>query len=654
MKPGFEISAHKIFGYLRNQIPTAMAVSIPKTTPEQKAIGKKVRQNLYGQIKSEKRHGGITFVGPKGVGKTRMVGEVHSKAPKDEKTLNLFATCKTDHAEKQATEVRVTVGCKPLTLGRLPSVKTALKSSASATFTITPTSFGNLLNPNHALHEKGIATLEDSGVTCIRLSIDEAHKAYAGSSNKPARIAAWRAALAEKGIALVVTAVTATPLWDQKSKAQGALAKRACTVLGLEVGEGETAVGVLNENIVTVSPEESAAIFAETKSLQTAAPDKFERREQAIPGGFERSSELAAHIADARPLLLGLALDGPQGHIDRLNGLKVCTSMAVVQKVLDTYAIEGALPEKGAHCKTVVKAADGKLSLSEEMTLVRSNAILVVDTPEARKYLVEQLTDRAENEDDARAMEFFDFTTKDRATFNANLAGFHAATTRMTSGHPIGIIEPSQLEGSNEFGKNVFAILAIGDFPLHLLNQGAGRLARPVPLEAGDLVPVDGYNAVHLASKWQPAVRGALKAKTSHSKPLPEAVNKLLTEYEAERKDELEELFGEDEEDEADTVYERVVTTAKQLVKLDAARRLCLCDLATTYLGAVLDEEKKEELLAEAFGKKLGDEGGAKRDRTGSVLAEYASVSAVASDEEKEDEVMAGAEDAEASDSDDE
>ena len=112
----------------------------------------------------------------------------------------------------------------------------------------------------------------------------------------------------------------------------------------------------------------------------------------------------------------------------------------------------------------------------------------------------------------------------------------------MTSGHPIGIIEPSQLEGSNEFGKNVFTIIAIGDFPAYLLSQGAGRLARPVPMVAGDLVPVDGYNAVHLASKWQPALRGALKAKTSHTKPLPVAENELLTKYEAERKEELEEL----------------------------------------------------------------------------------------------------------------
>ena len=140
------------------------------------------------------------------------------------------------------------------------------------------------------LHDKCIATLKASKVTCIRLTLDEAHKAYAGSSNKPARIAAWRKALAEEGIALVVTAVTATPLWDKKSKVRVRLAKRACTVLGLEVGEGETAVWVLNDNMVAVSPEDAAAIFAVTRPLQTAAPEKFERRELAIPGGSNNGS----------------------------------------------------------------------------------------------------------------------------------------------------------------------------------------------------------------------------------------------------------------------------------------------------------------------------------------------------------------------------
>ena len=627
---------------------------MPKPTPEQVSIGKKLRQTLRGHTQNGR--GGITFKGPKGVGKTRMVGLVHSKAPKDERTLNLFAACKTDHADKhQAAEVGVAAGCKPLTLGRLSAVKAALKSSESATFAITPTSFGNLLNPNHPLHEKCIDTLKASGVTCIRLTLDEAHKAYGGSSNKPARIDAWREALAEQKIALVVTAVTATPLWDVKSKAQLGLAKRACSVLGLEVGKGETAVGVLMKNKVEVSDEEAQAIFAVTRSLQTAAPETFERKELAIPGGVERTAGLVACIEDARPLLLGLALDGAQGHIDRLNALKVCASMAVVQRALDTYAIEEALPEEGVHCKKVICTADGELALSEEATLVRSNVILVADTPEACKYLVEQLKDRAENDDDVRPMEFFDLTTKDRATFNANLKGFREATTRMTSGHPIGIIEPSQLEGSNEFGKNVFTMIAVGDFPPHLLDQGAGRLGRPVPMEEGDLVPVDGYKAVHLASKWQPAVRGALKAQTSHTKPLPKAANELLTKYEAGRKKELEDLFGDVGEEETDPLYDRVATTAKQLAKLDESKRLLdPPDLTMTYLDTMLDNEKKEALLEKAFGKKLGDDGGEKRNREGSVLAKYAPVSAVASDEEEKDEVMADAGELEASDSDEE
>ena len=62
----------------------------------------------------------------------------------------------------------------------------------------------------------------------------------------------------------------------------------------------------------------------------------------------------------------------------------------------------------------------------------------------------------------------------------------------------------------------------------------------------------------------------------------------------------------------------------------------------------------KEALLEKAFGKKLGDDGGEKRNREGSVLAKYAPVSAVASDEEEKDEVMADAGELEASDSDEE
>ena len=105
-------------------------------------------------------------------------------------------------------------------------------------------------------------------------------------------------------------------------------------------------------------------------------------------------------------------------------------------------------------------------------------------------------------------------------------------------------------------------------------------------------------------------------------------------------------------EDDTDAVYERVATTAKQLAKLDESKRLLdPPDLATTYLEAMLADEKKDALLEKAFGKKLGGDGGEKRDRAGSVLAKYAPAAAAAPEE---DEVMADADGAEALDSDEE
>ena len=55
--------------------------------------------------------------------------------------------------------------------------------------------------------------------------------------------------------------------------------RHACRLYGLDVGEGDTAVGVLKENTVNVSEHEKDAIFAAIKPLQTPAPGKFERKE---------------------------------------------------------------------------------------------------------------------------------------------------------------------------------------------------------------------------------------------------------------------------------------------------------------------------------------------------------------------------------------
>ena len=607
---------------------------MPNTpTPEQEKVAKELRQKRKSII--DKGGGGMTFKGAKGTGKTLMMGRVNRKKIKDRKQLNLYVACQTAYAEKHAADVGVEAGDKPLTLGRMKMLKERLRQSNAVTFTLTPVSGGNLLNPKQNIHDEFIKTVKQAGVDVIHLEMDEGHKDYKGRSSKPARVKAFCDVLRKEGITPVVTSITATPLWDVKGKDKERLAKRACTVHGNEVGEGQTALGVLEEGMVEVSAEDTAAIFAVTKPLQTPVPEAFEKCEVALPTATP-SQEVTEYTKDAKVLLLGLALEGAQGHIDRLCGVRACTSMAVVQKVLDDYMIEGELPKDGVPCKTVIEADDGTLSLSDEVVTVRSNVLIVTDTPEARKHLMEQLKDRAENEEGARAMTFFDLTTKDRATFNANLAGFVEATKTMESGHPVGFIEPQQLEGSNDFGKGCFTIITIGNFPPHVLNQGAGRLGRPVPMEVGDHVPVDGYKAIHMASKWQTTLTCALKSK---GKTLPKPVSDLLAKYELKRKDELEELHGDVDDEDDDPTFDRVKKTAKQLAKIDADKHLLKpYDLAKTYMEAVLDEVKKEACLKEAFGSLLDkDDEDGPRGRTGSVLATYLPVATAASDDDGDD-----------------
>ena len=586
-------------------------------TTQQKSTAKRLRSELRARIESG---GGMTFKGEKGIGKTAMIGATNSKPLKEGKRVNLFIACQTAYAEKQAEEVGVAIGDKPLTKGRMSVLKRRLNDTDVATFALTPASASNLLNPNHAMQNEFMKTIKVSGVASVHIEIDEVHKSYMGRSNKPSQVVAFREKLRKDGISLLVTGITATPGWDVKSEAQVRVAKRACTLLGLEAVSDKSPVEVLKENTIEVSEQDAEAIFAVTKPLQTSAPETFKKRNVDILDG-DPSQELKSVVDDAARLLLGLAIEGAQGHIDRVVGFKESLSKAVVQKVLDDRMIDRELDMDGVKCKTVVEAADGSFSLSEAVTTARANALIVVDSPEAAKYLKKELKERADDDPDARPMQFFDLTTRDRATFNKNLAGFVDATKTMKNGHPIGVIDPTQLEGSNDFGKNCFSIIAVGAlFKPHLLKQGAGRLGRPVPLEAGDLVPIDGYKAVNITSKWQTALAKALKSKGTS---LPNPVAELLNEYGEGRKKNHEDIFGDDEDEEPDPTLDRIETKAKQLAKVDAAKlfRSPVDGLAVTFMRAMLDEDTKEKHLCEAFGKLNLDK--KTRTRAGSVLAKY-------------------------------
>ena len=122
---------------------------MPKRAPtsEQKKIAKQARQLCETCVE----RGGIIFEGPMGIGKTRTCGEINAKPipiTKDSKCLNLWVACQNAFAEKQAEEVGVACGDKPLTQGRLKMLEHRLRSTKTGTvnFTVTPASAGNLLN----------------------------------------------------------------------------------------------------------------------------------------------------------------------------------------------------------------------------------------------------------------------------------------------------------------------------------------------------------------------------------------------------------------------------------------------------------------------------------------------------------------------------
>ena len=223
--------------------------------------------------------------------------------------------------------------------------------------------------------------------------------------------------------------------------------------------------------------------------------------------------------------------------------------------------------------------------------------------------------------------------TKDRATFGQNVAAFVHATKTMPTGHAIAIIDPVQLEGSNDFGKNFFTILAVGAFPPHLLKQGAGRLGRAVKMEKGDLVPVDGYKAVQLASKWHTALASALRSKGKEV--LPKAAKDLLHDYKEARNRKLKGVFGDSYDvEKPDQLFQRVETTVKQLAKVDAAKHfLPPYDLAKTPR-----RRTSQERLASWTPTTR------RTPRAGSVLAKYSPTSNTAAGSDAEaadnDDVM--------------
>ena len=171
------------------------------------------------------------------------------------------------------------------------------------------------------------------------------------------------------------------------------------------------------------------------------------------------------------------------------------------------------------------------------------------------------------------------------AARQAARAAFEGAFLAQTGGPAIAFVDATQQRGIDHFGRNVTAVVLVGDFDAREKTQIAARLGRPGRLAPGELVP-EAYTLVEITSAWAKAVGDATVRRCSTRalklSPAADTVFKRLAKK-----------MEEEERDEEE--IEKVEAAAKRLTKVDLGK-----DLAKMYLEAALRDARPSDAYYEA------------------------------------------------------
>ena len=219
----------------------------------------------------------------------------------------------------------------------------------------------------------------------------------------------------------------------------------------------------------------------------------------------------------------------------------------------------------------------GKLAKKAEPC---AESVLVAHAAPAGTAKHQTLLDELQGDEGVRAFELHDLRASEMAAARVALTTFLTGFKEQRSGAQIAFVKQSQTQGTNDFAKNVTAIVAVGGFTPAQLKQLGGRLGRPCELVPGDIVP-KAFKLVHLRSQWAADV-GTINQKKTSPRGVPDAVWAQLDAVKASM-EEVEYLKVEE-----------------RTLRLVAAERLMPdCALAERYLELVRQPDKKAAFLAE-------------------------------------------------------
>ena len=421
---------------------------------------------------AEKVPTGLIIDNPPGLGKTRTLRCALDKMEQvgGPHTVDLVVYVAKTPALARSQAVEVGSHYKvPMNMSHVKGLANALRqknSTDSIRVCTTHTMFKSLFSKYNFVDN----FMTPLGSPCMHIVLDEVHRFYTKRSSLSTAMAAVRKYVCK----MRVTGLTATPqLDDHEGKAESVLGGKP-QVIKYTDDEAE----LFRKDLMSHCPTSNAKWKTEKLNL---SPAKDER--------------VAEYMGPLSTIVVGNVKNQGDVSINAWNARNSQIAKIIATQVHGDDNTGGELFKK-LSTKPVWKRVEEDGSNSDKK---RPHSALVVHRHPAGGELHHEMLKSLVDEEGVQPFTVHDLRATDLATFHETLERFTKDVTT-TDGMVLAIVDKRQIEGTNDYAKNVSAIVAVGEWTSAELTQLGGRLGRPCVLHEGDLVP-EAFTLIHFESK---------------------------------------------------------------------------------------------------------------------------------------------------------
>ena len=432
---------------------------------------------------TEKLPTGIIIGAPPGYGKTRAARGVLDMMDKKGGDLvgcdlHIFVSKTPALARSQGHEVGSHYKA-PMTMANISGLAKALETKAaneSIRVCMTHAMFTKLFTKYYFVDD----FVTPLGSPRIHIVLDEVHCFYIKS---PA--VATAVAMMFKYTSMRITGLTATPQLDGHEL-------RAARLFG---GEPQ---------IVEYTDEEAAQFKAD---LMSHRPADAKWQKVAVKNPANNDDSLTTFLDALRTIMVGIIMKNGGEEPVHVNAWKARNNLISMIVATQVHGDDGTGGEMFKKLATAQKKLTWNKCVEEDnQSLTESNqrapvVLLVHRYPAGGELHHGNLCELAADADAEGVQKFIvhDLRASDLNAFREHFDRFTEDVNQKEE-MILAVVDKRQIEGTNDYAKNVSTIVAVGEWTDAELTQLGGRLGRPCVLEQGDLLP-DAFTLIHFESK---------------------------------------------------------------------------------------------------------------------------------------------------------